>query len=510
MKAAIRRFVVPVLVVGGALVAPLAAQNGSNYHVLHNGPDDTLLGVGAGGTQTKFDGIGTYIPGEDLRGSLLADPDGGGPLGVQFSYHSTGFEESVCIYGPGISGLTQIRFPGLYFYELDGLNPNQPAVFTQPVCTTPFTASFIPYGLGPGSSVSFVVGTASALGPIHKLLLPDNGLTAGTGTATLAASGGSAIIPIPTGCFTVHFNWVGTALRLADGIDGLWHWAVNSDDGNQYWQLSLDEMNLWQSNTVASTGGVTSVLAFSSVVDYCLLIQSREANTIAALAPHGIEQAGPYYHQTENMVGGGGPNGGFDIGRGSRAISLSGLGGVKVPPSLGGLGNGAQDPAYNPSGTVPTLGFVSFDNKPNQSTAGVGSLRVTWISVDLALIAGQSPSPGVTMVGGTVRLPVETAGFLQAVTRQLLPIFIHETKAATSGWPHPAGLPAGAFGVPAIAGGSVQLAVAFASSRVPCNIGIPIALQYGSTGKNPSNPAQLTFNPQLADISGRKELYLIP
>ena len=86
MKAAISRLFVPVLVVGGARVAPPAAQNGSDYHVLHNGPDDVLLGVGAGGTQTKFDGIGTYIPGEDLRGSLLADPDGGGPLRVQVSY----------------------------------------------------------------------------------------------------------------------------------------------------------------------------------------------------------------------------------------------------------------------------------------------------------------------------------------------------------------------------------------------------------------------------------------
>lgn len=54
------------------------------------------------------------------------------------------------------------------------------------------------------------------------------------------------------------------------------------------------------------------------------------------------------------------------------------------------------------------------------------------------------------------------------------------------------------------------MALSGAIGQIPCNIGIPIAVQYGSSGKNPFHLERLTFDPQLADISGRKELDLIP
>jgi hypothetical protein len=488
-----------------------AAQNGTNYHVLDNGPDAALIGVGAGGTQTAQDGLGTYVPGEDLRGSILIDPDGNGPLAPQFCYRNVTFEESACLFAPGLSGFIQFHFPGVYFIELDGLNPNVPVVFTRPVCSTPILVSVIPYGLGPSSTVSFVSAAVSALGPVHTVLIPDNGLVAGSGTATIVGAG-SGQLPrgtssLASGCYSVGFQWTPSTLPLLDGIDGLWHWVVNSDDGNQYWQMSLDEMNLWQSNSVLLDNGATQALGFFAVVDYALLPTSREANTSAILAPHGILQDGPYYHQTENMVGGGGPNFGFDVGRGSRAVSFSGAGGVKVPAALGGLGAGAQDPAYGPGGTVPTLGFATWDGKPNGSPFGAGSKRVTWISVDLAQLAGAAPSSGVTKGGGAVRLPVETLGFVEQLTLSLLPIFQHETKNAPHGWPHPHGISSGIFTF-YIAGGSTQLSLAALAAKVPCNVGLPVNLQYGTTGLNPSPPPALTFDPSVADISGRKELYL--
>jgi hypothetical protein len=496
----------------GIVLAPThaVAQNGSNYHVLDNGPDAALIGIGAGGTQTALDGIGTYVSGEDLRGSILVDPDGNGPLGSQFCYRNVSFTESVCIFAPGTSGQLKLDFPGVYFIELDGLNPNKPVVFTRPVCSTPILASFIPYGTGPSSTVSFVAAAVSALGPAHTLLVPDNGLVAvlGGGTASLIAAGSGTLGPIPSpGCYEVQFSWQASALPFLDGIDGLWHYAVNSADGNQYWQMSVDEMNLWQSNSVLLDGGATQAASFFSVTEYGFLLSSMEANTHAILAPHGILQAGPYYHQTENMVGGGAPNFGFDVGRGSRAVSFGGLGGVKVPAGLGGLGNGAQDPAYGPGGTVPTLGFATWDGKPNSSAAGFGSKRITWVSLDLAQIGAAAPSPGVTKLGGKVRLPVETLGFIQPVTLVHLAIFQHETKVPPSGWPHPHGL-SGFPSPPIIAGGSAQVSLAALAPKVPCNAGIPVNLQYGTTGLKPTAPFALTFDPNVADISGRKELYL--
>jgi len=488
----------------------VSAQNGTNYHVLTNDGEVAFLGVGAGGTQTSADGIGYYVPGEDVRGSLQVDF--GGTLGIQFSYRHVAWNEHSCTLVPGaISGNLDTKFDGVYFVELNGLNANNPVVFTRPVCTTPITASFLPYGTGPSSTASFVAALSSALGPSQTVLLPDNGLVAGSGTATLVAGFTDNIGQLATAayCVTVHYFWAGTALPFLDNIDGVWHYAVNSDDANQYWDFSDDEMNLTRSNTVATDGGLSALIGFASVVDYDAQWASREASTQAILANHNINGTNPYFSQTENMSGGGGPNFGFDVGRGSRAISFSGLGGTKTPPGLGGLGNGAQDPAYG-GGPQKTLGFVTWDNKPNIGTAGVGSARITWIGIDLAQISGLDPEtdPDIKKGGGTVRLPVIGTGFIQPVTSLALSIFTHTAKAAASGWPDPSGATSGFAGVPPIAGGSIQFNVGPFVAKVPCTGALPVNLTYGTTGRNHFPPPTLTWDPANADISGTKEIYL--
>jgi hypothetical protein len=493
----------------------VSAQNGTNYHVLNNNGDAIFLGIGAGATQTPADGIGTFVPGEDCRGSLQVDF---GVAGIQFSYRQSHFRENICVLNPGVvSGQVLLEFDGIYFIELAGAagtapGANKNVVFLRPVCTTPITASFLQYGLGPSSTVSFVAALTSALGPTQTVWLPDNGLVATTGTATLVGAGTGTLGPVASGCYVVQFFWTPSALPYQDKIDGIWHYAINSADANQYWIMSDDEMNLTRSNTVLGDAGATNLLAFFAVIDYDTHYATREASTLAILANHGIEQNGPYYAQTENMTGGGGPNFGFDAGRGSRAISFSGLGGVKVPPGLGGLGNGAQDPAYG-GGAQKTLGFATWDNKANIGTAGVGSGRITWISIDLAQINNLGPqgspgNPNITKGGGTVRLPVVGTGFIQPVTSQGLTIFQHTTKAATSGWPDPDGIASGAFAVPPIAGGSIQFNVGPFVAKVPCNGSLPINLTYGTTGLNHSPPPALTWDPANADISGSKEIYL--
>lgn len=482
------------------------AQNGTNYHVLNNNGDGAFVGIGAGGAQTATDGIGTYIAGEDARGALQVNF--GGTLGVQFSYRNVAFRENACVFNAGVvSGQLLLDFAGIYFIELDGLNANIPVVFTAPKCVSPIAASFVAYGFGPASTVSFVALATSALGPTQTLLAPDNGFVAGSGTATLVGGGTGTLGPVGSGCYIVQFTWTASAVPYLDNMDAIWHYSVNSPDLNQYWIMSDDELNLHQALTVITDGGFTAVPGFFSVLDYDLGMATLDAVTAAAIAPAGVENNGPYYTQTENMTGVGGINGGFDVGRGSRAVSFLGLNGVKVPAGFGGLGNGAQDPAIN--ATATTLSFVTWDNKPNVSLDGIGSNRVTWLSIDLPQVFGTSPEldPNITKAGGTVRIPVVGQNFLQPVTQLGLGIFLHTTNPAASGWPDPAGITSGAFGVPAIAGGSFTLGLATSVGSVPCNIGLPVNLTYGTSGSNPGFPT-LQWDPTVGDVTGTREMYL--
>lgn len=487
------------------------AQNGSNYHVLSNQAEGAVVGIGAGTTQTFADGLGTWLPGEDMKGSLKADF---GTLGVQFTYRNPKFRETMCVFGNGaVTGQLFLVFEAILFTEFDGANGNAPRVFTKPICVNPGVPSVnAPYGAGLTTTVSWLLfgmpaGIASAGVPTSTLMLGpnENILNSQGGTATIvAAAGNVGLGPLTgSGCYLVQFSWTPTTVNYLDDVDGMWHWLRNSSDLNQYWMVSVDEMNLWQSFTAGTDSGATLLYTLPSFVDYELTMSTTEAGTHAVLAPNGYVQNGVYYTQTENMVSANG----FDVGRGSHGISFNGLGGVVTTP--GGTGN--QDPAFG-SGAAPHMGFVTWDNKPSAYPAGFGSTRLTWVSIDYTGVFGLNPAGDidVTKKAGSVRVPMKTdlGGNLQAVTNLAFGFFQHATGSAPSGFPDPSGITSGAFGVNASAGGSFQFPTASSSGSAPCNLGAPVNLTYGTTGLTPTGG--LNFNPAVADISHTRELYLWP
>jgi hypothetical protein len=453
-----------------------------------------------------------------MKGSVQVDFGAFG--GVQFSYRNVKFREAFCLFNPGVfSGTLNYRFDRLLFAEFDGTNGNRPDVFTNPVCAAIMPSVNAPYGTWAQSTASFIlfgmptggVGLPSPdlmIGPNESIVTSAG--APGPGRANFAANAGGIVSNNLTqsGCFVVEFTWVPSSLAFQDKITGMWHYLWNSDELNQYWVVSTDEMNAWQSRTVGTDGGLSSVYTLPASVDYALLLSTREAQTAASLATNGLNQNGPYYQQTENMSS---PlTVGFDVGRGSEAISFNGSGGTKTGVAFGGLGNGNQDPAYG--GKAPQLGFVTWDNKSSAAPAGVGSTRLTWLSIDLGGFLGLSPDADldVTKLGGTVRVPMLTnlpaGGPIQPVTQLGFSSFVHTTGLAPSGWPDPSGITPGAFNVNASAGGSLQVATAGFSSRIPCNIGIGFNITYGTTGLAPG----LTFDPSVADVSGTRQLFVLP
>ncbi len=482
------------------LCGAAAAQNGSNYHVLTNGADVTYLGVGAGGAQGAQgaqDGLGTWVAGEDLKGSHLT------PLG-DFGYLNVAFRESLCVLQPGPGGATALRFPALLFLELRGMNPHAPPVFTNPACTQPSfplgASGFVPYGTAPGASASFVTALVpSAILPGGvAALVPNVGLLPSAIGGQVEVVGAASVPGLPiasTGlCWTVQFTWSPSAMALHDDIDGLWHWVRNSPDDNQYWQLSNNEQNLWQSQSVGSDAQLTGVSVFSANVDYALDLSTPQPVTVAALAP----RAGttPYSAWTANVANEYGvvlhPNGGFDVGRGSSAISVSGTAGVPNPVT--GVGN--QDPSLGTA--VTTLGFATWDDGGDFD----GSLRATWMSLDLLQVRGGHPAtdPGVTQAGGTLRLPVVSAGLVQPLTVASLVGYGHVTSIGFAD-------PYAAFFQLTIGGASWQVPLL---QHPPACFGQAVNITYGTTGRLGAlgAPGRLTFDPSIADLSGSRQLFL--
>lgn len=502
----------------GALAAGLTltgvmAQNGTNYHVLVNTTETIFGGIGAGGTQTAADGMLTMIPGEDLKGSHMVAFSG------DFGYRNAQFREMMCVLNnPVGGGQLALRFAGIVFVEMDGLNGNVPAIVTNPACAAPSfplggTAGFIPYGLSPGASASFLlsllpsVAVGAGIPSSTVVLLPNNGLVPSAGgTATLIAAA-TASLPIgSTGfCWGVQFTWIPSALASLDDIDSWAHYVVNSPDGNQYWLMSDDELNIWQSWSVALDAGATATIGFFPNDDYGLLMATVETSTSASLAPSGQTATGVYYAQTENVINEFGsaalnPNGGFDVGRGSHAISLKGHAGVPNPTS--GLGN--QEPSL--TGVLPSIGFVTWDNGGDFN----GSVRLPWLSIDTAGLLGLNPAtdPGIVKPGFGVRLPVVSAGFVQPITTLCWNLFGTKTKTAVSGWPDPEGFASGAFGVTAIASASAQFPTnTLTVCNVPGILGVPVNITYGTTGRK-DGPGKLTWNPSIADLSDSREVFL--
>ncbi len=486
----------------GLTLVSVNAQNGSNYHVFTNGTEFYGNGLGVGGAQTTLDGIGNFIPGEDMRGSHLVDSG----FGPQFEYRNAQFRKIGCIKA---GGSTQFNWPVMYF-EMDGGNGNAPAVFTAPVCPGGLVPSFNPYGTGPASSASFVLTTLGSVGTLigiptsQPFILPEMGLLGGAGGIATLVAGGNAIsgtIPPPTAvaCYGVQFTWGPSTVNYFPNIDGVWSWTANSPDNDQYYTFSADEVNLWQSHSVGLDGGATGLLIFFPTFEAVHLWASPEPQTILALAPSGAENGGPYYTQTENMVGAGFPNFGFDIGAGSQAISFT--------------GQGNQDVANNPAlpGIAPSMGFVTFDNGGD----GDGCTRLMWLDVDypqlnnfafpFAPAVNPDVDPGLVQFFGEIKLPIHATGFMQAATNLAFGIFGHTTAIAASGWPDPEGFAPGAFGVTSIAGGSTALLTTLFPAP-PCGFGLAVNITYGTSGLTPSNG--ITFDPSVADTSYSRECYL--
>lgn len=498
----------------GALAAGLTltgvmAQNGTNYHVLVNTTETIFLGIGAGGTQTAADGLLTMIPGEDLKGSHTVAFSG------DFGYRNAQFREMMCVLNnPVGGGQLALQFAGIVFVEMDGLNGNAPAIVTNPACAAPSfplgTSGFIPYGTSPGASASFILSllpSGAGLPSGTVVLLPNNGLVPSAGgTATLIAAATASLPIASTGfCWGVQFTWIPSALASLDDVDQWAHYVVNSPDGNQYWLMSDDELNIWQSWTAGIDAGATALFNLFANDDYGLLMATVEPSTSASLAPSGQTAAGVYYAQTENVINEFGaaalnPNGGFDVGRGSHAISLKGHAGVPNPTS--GLGN--QEPSL--TGVLPSLGFATWDNGGDHN----GSVRLPWLSIDTAGLLKLNPAtdPGVVKPFFGVRLPVVSAGFVQPITSLCWGLFGTKTKTAASGWPDPEGFASGAFGVSAIASASAQFPTGTLTvCNVPGILGVPVNITYGTTGRK-DGPGKLTFNPAIADLSGSRELFL--
>jgi len=516
----------------GLSVGNATAQNGTNWDILSNGFDVVIAGIGAGtfsdpdgspGTgdeivATAADGLGYWVPGEDLSAATVA------PFFGTFGYRIVGWREFQCLLTPGANttgaGLV-INYPHISFYEHNSPNSNCPTCFDNPFCTTAAPGALLPSAGDPFPSSCFTLsGVPTAFGPSSlAVLLPSTALGLSANPIYILAAANNTYLDIPDPsigfCWTVEFGWAPSALPLQDNIEGLWTYRQNSPDGNQYWGISNDETNVWASNTwtlLTDLGlGGQVVLTHPANQDYVAHLQARDAVTRAALAPTGFNgvgntfYAGPIPNGAGAPLGPFDPNGGFDIGRGAHAIALSGTGGAAGP-----LGAGNQALTNNPptsaglGANVTTLGFSTFDNFGNAAAAPVG--RAMFASIDLD---GLNCVPSGTLVPditkGIVRVPFNAGGFVTfgpAIQFLFQGLFGHSTA---SGYfdpdfgPTPPG-----FSVPLAGGHSIHLAT---SAQVGACAGVPLNLTYGSVGLKTNG--KLDFQNANGSTSGRKELFLM-
>ncbi len=509
-------------------VSTLGAQNGSNYHVLNNDYDVTYIGVGAGGQQGAQDGLGTWIPGESINGGTL------GARGLP-TYKQAKWLETVCIYGFGGNPTGAIQFPLITLTELN--RAPFPTTY-DPVVFTPFadpgglcfplgnSAGFVPYGAPGGSSAAFVLGALPAACATGTVLLPNEALISSGfgGYATQLGCAAGIRLPIAsTGfCWGVSFSWLPSATSsLAFPTGGWWRYVRNGSDGNQYWALSNDELNAWQSHTVASDGGQAAVQTFLANVESAYLSATIDPFTNVALHPAGVNASGPYYLQTENIgdangTPGANPNGGFDLG-GHQTFSLKGLCGVPNPTTF--VGN--QDPAgvggLNPNGSpmTPAFGVWTFDNNPWPTSApggGAGSKRATWVTwnSDATFNTDPNQTGWVYLANGSVKVPspvpVTLPTWPQPLTLTLLTLLTHEVDLCPSGCPLPGGFPSPL--VLSHQGGSGMVSTIALPS---VTTGLEIALVIGTSALQ-GEPGQATgglgWNDQGWSPSGTTTLYV--
>jgi hypothetical protein len=500
----------------GLSTSTAVAQNGSNFMILNNGFDAIYAGIGAGGGQVAgVDGFGTWMEGETMRGNTLTT------LG-DFGYRQIGWREAPCVLGAAFPGLG-LKWPTMIVMEYDGVNPYGGAslAFTQPTCgvlgcvALGNSAGVAPYGIPAGSTSAFVfTGFASGV-PVPSgtvALIPNNGIAPSSngGTVFVIAAASNAEIPIAsTGfCWGVQFNWAPSAVVSLDDVNGWWHWRTNSADGNQYWSVSNDENQIWQSNTVFSDLGATDTIEFFNAFDYETYSISPNPSTNVASSPAGSAGTGVYYATGAGVPNSGSSlNGGFDMGR-HGGLSLNGPGGTTNPIT----GLGGQDPAGSPTpGLIPTLGAVTWNNAPS-SLAGPDRFHVTWIQTAFDASFGLDPAGAadLAVAMGNARLPltdqIAVPGAIQPETNLFLPFFTHTVADQTgvAAWPDPFGFPGGTFGIPPMVGSSIHLPTLYPAGVA---IGLPVALQVGSSqmktaggpimwgGPNQNAPSQSTLVP---------------
>ena len=505
----------------GLMTSTTSAQNGSNFKVLTNGLDVIYAGLGAGsgfgggpgggtGVATTTDGMGTWLDGKDMKGVALLNNG-------TFGYRSIGFRSNQCVLGAPLPAGLRIDFPLVALFEYDGRNANTPDVFLLPGCVSAGInlPSVIPYGMPAGASESFLVSNIGSVAPAWasslEYLQPNNGFTgtSPTGTETLLALGWGSLAIASTGfCWSVQFNWVPSAVGALDGNEGWWYWWRNSRDNNQYWAMSNDELNIVQSQSVATQDGLTTVNAFFASTDLGYMDISIDPSTNDALAPVGFQAAGTYYATSTDGSGGAILNGGFDLGRHVGA-SLSSTYGATNPNNFN---LGAQDPGT--TGFTPALGFVTWNNRAVVS--GLGGFRLTWIQFDWDLTTSTDPSlaTSATVLLGTVRVPVCIPASIptpwpQPITNAFFPFYLHNTsdQLTSSLWPDPDGFPGGTFGIPNVVGASLMIpngSVVFGIC-----VGAPLAYDYGTSGLlGPAGP--LTWDPNKNPTGFGRQLLLLP
>jgi len=510
------------------LAAAVAAQNGSSFHVLSNGFDVVVAGVGAGtfsdpdGVPGSGDelvagpdgGLGYWVPGEDLSGATVTAAFG------TFGYRIAGWREQVCVLTAGLNTTgagVVIGYPHVSFHEHVSANANCPTCFTNPLCSTAAPGALLPSSQGYPGPCFALSGVPSAFGPSSLVVLvPDTTLGLSTNPIYVLAAANDTYLDIPDAslglCWIVEFGWAPSALPLQDGIEGLWTYRRNAPDGNQYWGLSNDEVGLWNSCTwslLTDLGaGGQIVLTHPANQDYTSHLVSRDATTSAALAPAGFHgTANPFYDgpiPNGQAAPGSGldANQGFDVGRGARAIALSGTGGAAGP-----LGTGNQALVNNPPNSLgvganlTTLGFSSYDDPPR----GTGSARLVVCSIDLEgslCVPTGSLVPDLTR--GPVRIPFNAAGFVSfgpAVNATCGVLFGHETA---PGYPDPdVGLPPPP-GSLLVGGHSVHVPT---SPQAGACAGMPVNLTYGSVPLAPDG--KLDVLGAFGTTSGRRELFLM-
>jgi hypothetical protein len=401
------------LVAGLLTLSTARAQNENNWTPLSNGFDGYFLGIGASGpgqSATGADGVGTWIAGEDLRGSKITTFSG------DYGFKMVDIEHVSCFIGTGGTGKWQ---PDWSWWEYDGRNTNKPDVFTNPACIAPGliagTATGAPLGTpgpaGPGGGTAslLVAGLPSFIGTA-SFVLPNNGLLPTTTGGTLTFAGGFFIassnggpVGVPTGCFSFEFGFAPTTLIFLDDIDGAWHWHKHgaSPSSVNYFGFTFDEVNPWQSRSLFTASNLSqaggAIFTLPAVFDYNYSHQSFEAATSVALAPNGAG-TGVYYANSVNTNGGsfgiGAINVGYDVGRGSQTISFAGATGyadandVPITPILA-----PQDPAGGSGGgglTVPTMQFHTWDTRDynGNMVADDGGNRVVWFAFNFDAFGG--------------------------------------------------------------------------------------------------------------------------